>query len=86
MEDNMDVNAGAILNGSGTLRSVGEGIFRDVVDVASGRLTKAEALGYREFIVYRTSGLAERLLDVCPPEALRGGGRRSSGAALEPGF
>jgi len=86
MGDNMDVNAGAILDGSETLRSVGEGIFRDVVEVASGRMTKAEALGYHDFIVYKTSGLAERLLEVCPPEALRGGRGRSSEAALEPGF
>jgi len=86
MGDNMDVNAGAILDGSATLRSVGEGIFRDIVEVASGKLTKAEALGYRDFIVYRTSGLAERLLDVCPPEDLGAGRERSSEAALEPGF
>ncbi|HUS77861.1 MAG TPA: UxaA family hydrolase [Patescibacteria group bacterium] len=86
MGDNMDVNAGTILDGSESLRSVGERIFRDVVEVASGRMTKAEALGYHDFIVYKTSGLAERLLEVCPPEALRDSRGRSSTAALEPGF
>jgi len=35
------------------------------VEAASGRLTKAEALGYREFIVYQTSRVAERLLGHC---------------------
>ena len=63
--DNIDVNAGTILDGSESLRSVGERIFDAVVETASGRLTKAEALGYREFIVYQTSRVAERLLGHC---------------------
>jgi altronate dehydratase large subunit len=62
LEDNMDVNAGLILNGGEALTSVGERIFKTVMDVASGRLTKAERLGYRDFIVYRSSPLAERLM------------------------
>jgi altronate dehydratase large subunit len=63
--DNIDINAGTILDGSESLRSVGERIFDAVVETASGRLTKAEALGYREFIVYQTSRVAERLLGHC---------------------
>ncbi len=63
--DNIDVNAGTILDGGESLRSVGERIFDAVVETASGRLTKAEALGYREFIVYQTSRVAERLLGHC---------------------
>jgi len=63
--DNIDVNAGTILDGGESLRSVGEMIFDAVVETASGRLTKAEALGYREFIVYQTSRVAERLLGHC---------------------
>jgi len=65
MRDNMDINAGTVLDGSESLRSVGERIFRTVVEVASGRKTKAEALGYQDFIVYSTSRIAERLLGFC---------------------
>jgi len=65
MRDNMDVNAGTVLDGSESLRSVGERIFREVVEVASGRLTKAEVLGYRDFIAFRTDRAAERFLGFC---------------------
>jgi len=63
--DNIDVNAGTILDGGESLNSVGERIFGSVVDVASGRLTKAEALGYHEFIIFRTDLAAETLLGHC---------------------
>jgi len=62
MSDNMDINAGTILDGSESLRSVGERVFNEVLDVASGKLTKAEKLGYKDFIVFKTSPLADRLL------------------------
>jgi len=65
MGDNMDVNAGTVLDGSESLRSVGERIFEAIIDVASGKKTKAEALGYQDFIVYQTSRIAERLLGFC---------------------
>ena len=65
MRDNMDINAGTVLDGSESLRSVGERIFGAIVEVASGRKTKAEALGYQDFIVYSTSRIAERLLGFC---------------------
>ena len=65
MEDNMDVNAGVILDGSGSLKSVGEMIFREVVEIASGKQSKAEALGYKDFLVNMTSLMGERLLDAC---------------------
>jgi altronate dehydratase large subunit len=63
--DNIDINAGTVLDGGESLRSVGGRIFEAVVETASGRLTKAETLGYREFIVYQTSRVAERLLGHC---------------------
>ena len=62
MSDNMDINAGTVLDGSESLRSVGERVFNEVLDVASGKLTKAEKLGYMDFIVFKTSPLADRLL------------------------
>jgi len=65
MTDNMDINAGTILDGSESLNSVGRRIFQMIVDTANGRLTKAEALGYRDYIVFRRSREAEHLLGHC---------------------
>ncbi len=44
---------------------MGKRIFDSVVEVASGRKPKAEALGYHEFIVFRTDRAAETLLGHC---------------------
>ncbi|MDB5387923.1 MAG: garD [Planctomycetaceae bacterium] len=50
MEDDMDINAGKILDGA-TLQEVGEEIFEMIVAVASGQKTKSEAqdVGEEEF-------------------------------------
>lgn len=47
MEDDMDINAGKILDGV-PLREVGEEIFEMIVAVASGQKTKSEAQGIGE--------------------------------------
>jgi altronate dehydratase large subunit len=52
MRDNIDLNAGAILDGEESIRSVGERVFREIVDVASGKLTRAEVLGHVEFAIH----------------------------------
>jgi len=52
MKENIDINAGVIVDGKDTLHSVGEQIFDEVLEVASGKLTKAEILGHREFDIY----------------------------------
>ncbi len=52
MKDNIDINAGVIVDGQGSLRTVGEQIFNEIVEVASGKLTKAEILGHREFDIH----------------------------------
>jgi altronate dehydratase large subunit len=51
-EDNIDLNAGAILDGEETLQSLGERLFQEIIEVASGKLTKAEILGHREFAIH----------------------------------
>jgi altronate dehydratase large subunit len=51
MQDNIDLDAGRILDGEETLRSMGRGIYETVLAVAGGGLTKAERLGHREFAV-----------------------------------
>ena len=51
-EGNIDLNAGAILDGQETLDTMGQRIFQEILDVASGKLTKAETLGHREFAIH----------------------------------
>ncbi len=51
MEEDMDVDAGRILDGGGTLDEVGAEIHDLVLDLGRGRRTKSEALGHQEFIL-----------------------------------
>jgi altronate hydrolase len=45
MSDDMDLNAGAILDGSETVDRMGHRIFEEIIRVASGHRTKSEAAG-----------------------------------------
>ena len=45
MEEDMDINAGTIVDGSETIEHVGERIFHKVIEVASGEHSKSEELG-----------------------------------------
>jgi len=51
MQDDMDVDAGRILEGRATLREVGTEIFDLVGRVAGGERTRSESLGHQEFIL-----------------------------------
>jgi len=51
MQDDMDVDAGRILDGHATLPEVGREIYDLVARVAGGERTKSEALGHQEFIL-----------------------------------
>ncbi len=51
LADDMDVDAGRILEGRGTLQEVGRELFDLVRQVAAGHPTKSEALGHQEFIL-----------------------------------
>jgi len=53
MRAHIDVNAGAILKGRDTIETVGERIFRLLLDVANGEKTKAERRGHWEFGINR---------------------------------
>jgi altronate dehydratase large subunit len=53
MKDNMDINAGEIITGNKSVQEMGEKIFREVIRVANGKLTKSEILGHREFAINR---------------------------------
>ncbi len=51
LAEDMDVNAGRILEGEATLNQVGEEILQTVIDVASGKRSVSEELGHQEFIL-----------------------------------
>lgn len=51
MADDMDINAGDIIEGHRTIAEVGQEIRDLVVAVAAGRQTRSEMLGHREFIL-----------------------------------
>lgn len=53
MSQHIDVNAGVILDGEGSLESVGREIFDKVHAVAQGELSAAERHGHREFSIWR---------------------------------
>jgi altronate hydrolase len=53
MEDNIDINAGAVVDGNDTIQGVGQRIFDMIRRVASGERTKSELLGHKEFVPWR---------------------------------
>jgi len=65
LRDNIDINAGTILDGSESLESVAERIYQSIIHTASGEKTKAEALGFKDFAVFKRDVTAERLLGYC---------------------
>jgi altronate hydrolase len=67
MEDDMDVNAGRMLEGKASLDDVGHEIYDLILRVSNGEQTKSEALGHQEFILtYKTF---EPLGPACLPQA-----------------
>jgi altronate dehydratase large subunit len=42
-----------ILQGKETVGSAGKRIFEEVISVASGKVTKAEKLGQRDFFIFK---------------------------------
>jgi altronate dehydratase large subunit len=51
MADDMDINAGRILEGSATLDQVGYEVYESVITTAGGRQTASESLGHQEFVL-----------------------------------
>ena len=51
LHEDMDVNAGRIMEGTATLDEIGTEIYEQVVAVAGGVQTKSEDLGHREVIL-----------------------------------
>lgn len=53
MADNIDLDVSGIMDDTETLDGAAARLFAEVLDVASGRETKAETLGHREFAIHR---------------------------------
>ncbi len=53
MKDNMDMDVSRILEGKERLTEAGRRIFEEIASVASGKLTKAEKLGQRDFCIFK---------------------------------
>jgi altronate hydrolase len=49
MVDDMDINCGMIVDGQSTIEQMGEQIFQLILDTASGKQTKSEAMGIGDY-------------------------------------
>ncbi|WP_297282262.1 UxaA family hydrolase [uncultured Anaerococcus sp.] len=56
MKDNLDMNMGRIISEGATLQQMGDELMDEVVKVANGKKTKSEALGHREFGIFKVTG------------------------------
>jgi altronate hydrolase len=68
LSEDMDIDAGRILNGEADLDTVGEEIYDAVIRTASGEETASESLGHQEFILTYKSfdGLGPGCLPLAP--------------------
>jgi altronate dehydratase large subunit len=46
MQDHIDINVSSVIEGAETFPEAGKRIFQEILEVSSGKLTKAEILGY----------------------------------------
>lgn len=53
MNENIDFNAGTIIEGKESIESTGERLLAEVAAVASGKRTKAEILKQHDFGIWR---------------------------------
>jgi altronate hydrolase len=55
MADDMDFDCGAVLEGESGVTELGDALFEEIVEVASGRLTKSEEFGFgdEEFVPWQ---------------------------------
>jgi altronate hydrolase len=67
LSDDMDVNAGKVINGEATVQKVGDEIYDLVGKVAQGEPSRSEALGHQEFVI--TNKKFEAIGPSCLPTA-----------------
>jgi altronate dehydratase large subunit len=53
MKDNIDINVSPVVQGKESVKEAGKRIFEEIVAVASGKLSKAEKLGQRDFCIFK---------------------------------
>ena len=53
MRENIDFDASTVTLGQETIEQAGERLFKLVIDVARGKPTRAELLGFREFMIHK---------------------------------
>jgi len=53
MKDNVDLSVSQVLQGKETVKEAGKRIFEEMIAVVSGKLTKAEKLGQRDFCIFK---------------------------------
>jgi len=53
MKDNIDLNVSPVIQGKETVKEAGKRVFEEMMAVASGKLTKAERLGQRDFCIFK---------------------------------
>ncbi len=53
MKDNIDIDVSSILKGKETVKEAGRRIFEEMLAVASGKLSKAEKLGQKDFCIFK---------------------------------
>lgn len=53
MRENIDFDASTVTLGQETIDQAGERLFKLIIDVARGRPTRAELLGFREFVIHK---------------------------------
>ena len=58
MEDNIDFSAAPIVEGTASKEELGPQLFKMVIDVCNGQLTKAELIGHQEFAIHRIGSAA----------------------------
>lgn len=58
MSDDMDVNAGEVIDGSASLPEIGQRIFEKILAAASGEWTRPEVNGHREFAIWSEEGIS----------------------------
>lgn len=59
MEEDMDINCGAIVTGEDTIEAAGQRIFEDIIAVASGKKTSSEIYDYgdNEFVPWQVGAI-----------------------------
>jgi altronate dehydratase large subunit len=53
MRDDMDMDVSGILQGKESVRAAGERIYEEIISAASGKATKAEKHGHRDFCMFK---------------------------------